>query len=170
MISEVKKNLPNKLPGASIYTEKTKAKNLFKKLRYIVHAKNGIFAIFSALAISKNVIISDISGQTLFFSLLTLLLLCVSPTFYLKSFTQSYKVFTLLCKGEFHNWWWSINSLKAGNIEFNLITPAFSEEMLGKATVSTIFGLSLPSQQMLESAGLKVSVAVHFKERSNDQD
>ncbi len=33
---------------------------------YIVHAKNGIFAIFYALAsISKNVIISDISGRTL---------------------------------------------------------------------------------------------------------
>ncbi len=32
---------------------------------YIVHAKYRIFAIFSALAISKNVIISDISGHTL---------------------------------------------------------------------------------------------------------
>ncbi len=34
---------------------------------YIVHAKNGIFAIFSELAICKKVIISDISGQTLDF-------------------------------------------------------------------------------------------------------
>ncbi len=32
---------------------------------YIVVAKNGIFTIFSALATSKNVIISDIFGQTL---------------------------------------------------------------------------------------------------------
>ncbi len=32
---------------------------------YITDAKNGIFAIFSALAIFKKVIISDISGRTL---------------------------------------------------------------------------------------------------------
>ncbi len=32
---------------------------------YIADAKNGIFAIFSALAIPKKVLISDISGQTL---------------------------------------------------------------------------------------------------------
>ncbi len=32
---------------------------------YITDAKNGIFAIFSAFAISKKVIISDISGRTL---------------------------------------------------------------------------------------------------------
>ncbi len=32
---------------------------------YIVDAKNGIFAIFYALAISKNAIFSDISGRTL---------------------------------------------------------------------------------------------------------
>ncbi len=31
----------------------------------VVDEKNRIFAIFSALAASKNVIISDISGQTL---------------------------------------------------------------------------------------------------------
>ncbi len=34
---------------------------------YIADAKNGIFAIFSGLAISKKVIISDISGRTLVF-------------------------------------------------------------------------------------------------------
>ncbi len=32
---------------------------------YIIDAKNGIFPIFSALAMSKKVIFSDISGQTL---------------------------------------------------------------------------------------------------------
>ncbi len=32
---------------------------------YIIDAKNGIFPIFSALAMSKKVIISDISGQTI---------------------------------------------------------------------------------------------------------
>ncbi len=45
-------------------------KNFFLHIRfglgvYIVRAKNGIFLIFSALAISKKVLISDISGQTL---------------------------------------------------------------------------------------------------------
>ncbi len=34
---------------------------------YITDAKNGIFAIFSALAISKKVILSVISGRTLVF-------------------------------------------------------------------------------------------------------
>ncbi len=44
---------------------------------YIVHAKNGIFPIFSALAVSKNVIISDISGRTIVLSFgLFWLLLC----------------------------------------------------------------------------------------------
>ncbi len=47
-----------------------KEKNFFLYIRfglgvYIVDAKNGIFTIFSALAISRNVIFSDISGQTL---------------------------------------------------------------------------------------------------------
>ncbi len=45
-------------------------KKFFLRIRfglgvYIVDAKNRIFAIFSALAISKKVIIYDISGQTL---------------------------------------------------------------------------------------------------------
>ncbi len=35
---------------------------------YIVDDKNGIFPIFSAFAISKKVIIFDISGQTIVFS------------------------------------------------------------------------------------------------------
>ncbi len=47
-----------------------KKKNFFLHIRfglrvYIVDAKNRTFAIFSAPAISKNVIISDISGRTL---------------------------------------------------------------------------------------------------------
>ncbi len=37
----------------------------FRLRVYIFDAKNGIFTIFSALGISKNVIISDIAGQTL---------------------------------------------------------------------------------------------------------
>ncbi len=46
------------------------AKKFFLHIRfglrvYLVDAKNRIFAIFSAPAISKNVIISDISGRTL---------------------------------------------------------------------------------------------------------
>ncbi len=45
-------------------------KKFFLHIRFglgvkIVDAKNGIFAVFSALAISKSVIISDVSGQTL---------------------------------------------------------------------------------------------------------
>ncbi len=47
-----------------------KENNFFLYIRfglgvYIVDAKNGIFPIFSAFAISKKVIISDISGQTI---------------------------------------------------------------------------------------------------------
>ncbi len=50
--------------------DKWREKNFFLHIRFglgvcIVDAKNRIFAIFSALAISKNVVISDISGQTL---------------------------------------------------------------------------------------------------------
>ncbi len=50
--------------------DKRSKKNFFLHISfglgvYIVHAKNGIFAIFFALAVPKNVIISDISGQTL---------------------------------------------------------------------------------------------------------